>query len=60
MDHCGIDLAMESSSVCVTDRRGKVLVERVVATEEASLREVFAAYRPMRCLLEASPLAEWA
>ena len=60
MDHCGIDLAMESSSVCVTDRRGKVLLERVVATEEASLREVFDGRRSMRCLLEASPLAEWA
>jgi hypothetical protein len=60
MDHCGIDLAMESSFVCVTDRRGKVLLERVVATEEAALREVFAGRRWMRCLLEASPLAEWA
>ena len=60
MDHCGIDLAIESSSVCVTDRRGKVLLERVIATEETALREVFAGRRPMRCLLEASPLAEWA
>jgi transposase len=60
MEHCGIDLATKSSSVCITDGRGLVLVERVVATEEAALREVFAGRRRMSCLLEASPLAEWA
>ncbi len=59
MEHCGIDLALESSWICVTDRRGKVLLEVAVRTEEAALREVFAGRRRMSCLMEASPLAEW-
>lgn len=60
MEHCGIDLAIKSSSVCITDGRGLVLVERVVPTEETAFREIFAGHRRMSCLLEASPLAEWA
>jgi transposase len=59
MHHCGIDLAIKSSSVCITDRRGRVLEERVVATEEGALCEVFAGRARMSCLMEASPLAEW-
>jgi transposase len=60
MEHCGIDLAVKSSSVCITDRRGVILEERVVATEEATLGVVFCGRRRMQILLEASPLAEWA
>jgi len=57
--HCGIDLALRSSWVCITNGKGVILEERVVATEEAELEEVFAGRRGMSCLLEASPLAEW-
>ena len=59
MEHCGIDLALKSSSVCITDRDGKVLVEAVVATGVEGLGSVLGGRRRLCCLLEASPLAEW-
>src|SRR5712692_10499020 len=60
MEHCGIDLAVRSSSICVTEESGKVLEERVVATEEEAFTEFFGGRKQMSCLVEASPLAEWA
>jgi len=59
VEHCGIDVAMKSSSVCITDRRGVVVLERSVTTDEAGLRGVLGGRRRMRCVLEAGPLAEW-
>jgi transposase len=59
MEHCGIDLAMKSSSVCITDGLGKVVLERVVSTDEVGLGLVLRGRARARCLLEASPLAEW-
>lgn len=59
MEHCGIDLAVKSSSVCIADAGGRVVLERVVATGEEGLGSVLRGRRRLRCLLEASPLAEW-
>lgn len=59
MEHCGIDLSVKSSSVCITDGAGKVVVERVVTTDEGGLGSVLRGRERLRCLLEASPLAEW-
>lgn len=60
MEHCGIDLAGKSSSVCVTDGAGRVVLERVVGTDEGGLGSVLRGRARLRCVLEASPLAEWA
>lgn len=59
MEHCGIDLAIKSSVVCLTDGKGRVVVERAVSTDERGLRSVLGGRPRLRCLLEASPLAEW-
>jgi len=59
VENCGIDVAMKSSSVCVLDRRGAVVLEQVVSTDEVGLASVLKARRRMRCVLEAGPLAEW-
>lgn len=59
MEHCGIDVATKSSSICITDGRGVVVLEQVVTTDEAGLRGVLGGRRRMRCVLEAGPLAEW-
>ena len=59
MEHCGIDVATKSSSICVTDSRGAILLERVTTTDEAGLRGVLRGRRRMRCVLEAGPYAEW-
>lgn len=59
MENCGIDVATKSSSVCILDRRGAVVLEQVVSSDEAGLASVLKARRRMRCVLEAGPLAEW-
>jgi hypothetical protein len=28
VEHCGIDVAMKSSSICITDGRGAILVNK--------------------------------
>jgi transposase len=59
VENCGIDVAMKSSSVCILDGGGEVLVEQAVSTDEAGLASVLKGRRRMRCVLEAGPLAEW-
>jgi len=59
VNNCGIDVALKSSSVCILDGRGAVLLEQVVSTDEAGLSRVLTGRRRMRCVLEAGPLAEW-
>ena len=59
VENCGIDVAMKSSSVCILDRRGAVVVEQVISTDGRGLASVLSGRRRMRCVLEAGPLAEW-
>jgi transposase len=59
VEHCGIDVATKSSSICITDGRGVVVLEQAVTTDEVGLRGVLGGRRRMRCVLEAGPLAEW-
>ncbi|MBA2634421.1 MAG: IS110 family transposase [Chloroflexi bacterium] len=59
MENCGIDVAVKSSSVCILDKRGAVLLEQVVSSNEVGLASVLKGRRRMRCVLEAGPLAEW-
>ena len=60
MNYCGIDLASKTSAVCIDDEAGRVVTECEVATDEDGLRTRLAHVSPLRCVLEASPLAEWA
>jgi transposase len=59
MNYCGIDLASKASAVCIIDDEGRTVREFEVATDEDGLRTRFAPCEPMRCVVEASPLAEW-
>jgi transposase len=62
MEHyAGIDVSLESSSVCVVDASGRIVREAKVASEPAAL---IAWFREMglamaRIGLEASPLSQW-
>lgn len=60
MNYCGIDLASKTSAVCIDDEAGRVVTECEVATDEDGFRTRLAHLSPLRCVLEASPLAEWA
>ena len=57
MEHCaGIDVSLESSSVCVVDASGRIVREAKVASEPAAL---IAWFREMAQIgLEAGPLSQ--
>lgn len=62
MDHyAGIDVSLESSSVCIVDGRGKLVREGKVASEPAALIDWFVAsgLSLTRIGLEAGPLSQW-
>ena len=59
MNYCGIDLASKASAVCIIDEQGRTVAEFEVATDEDGFRTRFSPLEPMRCVVEASPLAEW-
>lgn len=59
MNYAGIDLANRASALCVLDESGRVLLERMVATERAELVEALSGLGTLRVVIEASPLAEW-
>ena len=59
--YAGIDVSVNSASVCVVDGRGKIAREGVVASEPEALIEWFAALgvRLARIGMEAGPLSQW-
>jgi transposase len=62
MDHyAGIDVSLESSSVCVVDANGRIVREDRVASEPAALIAWFRAlgYELRQIGLEAGPLSQW-
>jgi transposase len=59
--YAGIDVSLESSSICLVDAQGKIIKEAKVVSEPEALIAWFAAHeRPMaRIGLEAGPLSQW-
>src|ERR671910_164270 len=59
--YAGIDVSLDSASVCVVDAQGKIVKEAKVASEPEGLIAWFAAQgTPMaRIGLEAGPLSQW-
>jgi transposase len=60
MNHCGIDLANKASAHCTIDEHDRVLREGKAPTDEEGLREAVEGLLPLRAIIEACPLAEWA
>lgn len=60
MNYCGIDLASKASAICAMDESGNILWEMEMPTDEDGFRQRFGQESAMRCVVEASPLAEWA
>jgi len=60
MHYCGIDLGSKSSSICIENQKGEIIREFEITTDEDSFRRHFAGEVAMFCVIEASPLAEWA
>src|SRR5215210_5754559 len=59
--YAGIDVSLDSASVCIVDAQGKILKEAKVASEPEALIAWFAAHgTPMaRIGLEAGSLSQW-
>ena len=62
MEHyAGIDVSLESSSVCIVDATGRVVREAKIASEPEALVGWFQQLGPelARIGLEAGPLSQW-
>ncbi len=59
MIYCGIDLASETSAVCLLNEAGIMIHEQAISTEAADFEQVLDGHQAVRCVVEASPLAEW-
>jgi transposase len=62
MEHyAGIDVSLESASVCIVDQSGRIVREAKVASEPAALIAWFGGIGvpPVRIGLEAGPLSQW-
>ena len=59
--YAGIDVSLDSASVCIVDAQGKIVKEAKVASEPEALIAWLAAHgTPMaRIGLEAGPLSQW-
>ena len=59
--YAGIDVSLDSASVCIVDAQGKILKEAKVACEPEALIAWFAAHGTPRARigLEAGPLSQW-
>ena len=59
--YAGIDVSLESSSICVVDASGRIVREAKVASEPEALVAWFEGLeiRPSRIGLEAGPLSQW-
>ncbi len=59
MKHCGIDLHLKSSEVCVVDEAGVGVERSRIPTTEASIKRWFGGRERMRICIEASGLSPW-
>ncbi len=61
MQHAGIDVSLESASVCVVDASGRIVREAKVAGEPRALIAWFGGLgiQMARIGLEAGPLSQW-
>lgn len=60
MNYCGIDLASKASAFCVMDETGAILREEEIPSDADGFRTRLGGLEGLKCVVEASPLAEWA
>lgn len=58
MKYCGLDVSNKSTSFCIVDKEGRIEAEGAVLTSMKELQKAIGKYEELRCVVEASPLAE--
>ena len=56
--HCGLDVSDKSTAICVLSIDGGKVFEAVVSTEKKAIQKALKRFGDLRCVVEASPLAE--
>lgn len=56
--YCGLDISNKSTSICIVNEEGKLEHESSCETNAKGLKEALKKYKGVRCVVEASPLAE--
>ena len=59
MKHCGMDVAQESSAICVMSSKGRIDQEVKVATTPSGLERFFGGKATMRVYIEAGGQSDW-
>lgn len=55
----GLDVSLETTSICVLDDQGRVVFEGAVATDPDAIRGALVPHAPGCVGLEAGPMSEW-
>lgn len=55
----GLDVSLETTTICVVDTHGAIFHEAMVATDPACIVEAIAPFAPGLVGLEAGPMSEW-
>lgn len=58
--YCGIDLGDKITSIEIINKERKVIAAVEIETSAGAYAKFFKKYRSLTCIVEASPLAEWA
>lgn len=56
--YCGLDVSDESTAICIMDAKGNIVHEAEVETELSAYCTALKNYKGVKCVVEASPLAE--
>ncbi len=59
MEHCGIDLHVKYSEVCIIDTEGEIVEQRKIPTTESALKRFFDRREQMRICVEAGGSSPW-
>ena len=58
MEYCGLDISNKSIAICVVNETGQIELESQCATEMSAIRKALKMHKRLKCVVEASPLAE--
>lgn len=58
INYCGLDVSNKSTAICVINEAGEIQKEVMASTEASAITKVLRGFGKVKCVIEASPLAE--